>query len=147
MPEKREYKDKPQPSSDITDDMKLVLEEFKVVSEEARNIMTRYVQMLALYVAVVGFLAPEMVNKKSIETNLLWLSGISLLNGGAYVAARRFRNMAYHYLDRLDILAKHLKFQKPHPMIWGYKVGVRLFFGVQIIVTAYLGYRILVLLQ
>ena len=60
------------------------------------------------------------------------IAAMTLGNLLAIYAARHFRKMAYHALDRQTNLAKQLGFLPPYPMLWGYHVGLCSFAVVEI---------------
>jgi small-conductance mechanosensitive channel len=102
------------------------LDEYKEVINERRFVMTRYMQALALYLALSGFAAKELINTPSLL--LLWLMGaaFTLLNGLAIYAAGRFRSMADRAMSRESELALRLNMQEMHDLSWGHRAGVLL---------------------
>ena len=133
----------PESSKEIRQDPELALEEYKILTTEAQFVMTRYMQMLALYLFAIGALVSELVQAPDLTITVLWIVGLTILNFGAFYGARRFRSMAYHSLNRLALLAEHFRMQKPHPMIWGNRAGVGVFLSVQFAGFTYLAWFLL----
>lgn len=100
--------------------------------------MTRYMQAIAIYLALVGFALKETLSTSNLLIAILYASLISVLNGAAFYAAYHFRRMAYHALDRQEVLAESLGFSAPYPMIWGYYGGVFLVSVAQLAIIAIL---------
>jgi len=120
----------------------LSLDEWKACLEEGRFAMTRYMQMLAIYVAFTGLLFRELFAASELPLIIMWFSVAAVLNGLVYYAAVWFRSMAYHNLDRAELLANHLGLQAPHPMLWGYWLGLFILSFCQIAVTGFLFWSI-----
>ncbi|MBI3265379.1 MAG: hypothetical protein HYZ58_19795 [Acidobacteria bacterium] len=113
-----------------------VLEEYKLLDQQARFVMTSYMQALALYLALVGIGLREVLQAKGNFRIIVLTSALTCGNVLAVYAARHFRCMAYHALNRQSALAKQLNFQAPYPMLWGYHVGISSFFVVQLGIIA-----------
>jgi hypothetical protein len=99
-------------------------EEYKVVEEKIKFIITRYMQGLALYLALGGFALKEIV---AIPTSgiAVGLAGlVTCLNILTYIAAGNFRKMADHAIDKQQEIALELDMQAPYPLVWGYYAGV-----------------------
>jgi hypothetical protein len=107
------------------------LEEYRLVEQQARFVMTSYMQGLALYLALVGFGLRQIFESQERTRTFLLIAALSCGNGLAIYAAHHFRKMAYHALDRQTELAKALDFLPPYPMLWGYKAGICSFCIVQ----------------
>ncbi len=114
---------KPLPRTDVPRD-NLVLEEYKVIVEESRFVMSRYMQALIIHIALMGFAAKEIAAAPTGAIALTLALAVFVLNFGAYYGAVCFRSMAYHALNRQAVLADNLGIQRPHPMIWGYYLGL-----------------------
>ncbi len=115
---------KPVARDDYPLDNKQILEEYKLLIEERRFVMTRYMQGIAIYLALMGFAIKEIVSIPSFTIATLLGIFVSCLNILTYYGAVCFRSMAYHALNREAILADRLKMQRPHPLIWGYYGGI-----------------------
>ncbi len=114
---------KPVPRKDLPVEG-LVLEEYKMVAEESRFVMTRYMQAVVIHIALMGFVAKEIIAEKTTAIALTIALSVFILNFGGYYCAGRFRSMAFHALNRETVLADHLGFQQPHAMVWGYYIGL-----------------------
>lgn len=128
---------KPQASTTLSLDTNLLLEEFKLVCEESRFTMTRYMQMLAIYVFLIGLIVRELAHGQGhLRVSILTVIAIvvSLI---ACFGAKMFRSMAYHYLDRAALIADELKVQRPHPMVWGYWAGMTAFWTVIVLASVF----------
>lgn len=101
-----------------------LLEEFKHVAAEVQFVMTKYMQTMALYLALTGFATKELVDSVSLPLAVILFLTLTALNCTGVYVTRQFRSMAYHSLCRQATLADALKFQKPHHMAWGYYPGI-----------------------
>lgn len=110
----------------------LLLEEYKVLVDQSRFVMTRYMQAIAIYMALIGFSLKEVVAVNKPHIMFVLLTIIFCLNFVAYYAAIHFRRMAYHALDKQTEVANKLSFQPPYPMAWGFYAGIVLVTLVQI---------------
>lgn len=124
--------DKPVARSEAPDEDK-ILEEYKILVEESRFVMTKYMQALGLYLALMGFGVKEILSASSAEYTIIITFLMSCLNVLTYYGANKFRSMAYHSLVRQTILADYLKMQHPHAMVWGYYAGIACFTIFQIL--------------
>ncbi len=115
--------DKPIAKSDLPARVN-ILEEYKLLTEESRFVMTRYIQALGLYLALIGFGVKEVLSTPANEISLIIAVFITCFNGLGYYGARKFKGMAYHALNRQALLADHLDMQRPYPMTWGYRSGI-----------------------
>ncbi len=102
----------------------LILEEYKILSEQSRFIMTRYMQALIVHLAFMGYVLVQLSNSPSKKMSIIITTVVLLVNIVSFYAASWFKSMAYHSLNRQAILADTLGFQRPHPMIWGYYGGI-----------------------
>lgn len=118
-----ELKSKPVSSTELPCNENTI-EEYKALSEECRFVMAKYMQGLVVYLALMAFGIKELISAKSIEQVIYIPFILTIYNALAFYAAKKFRSMAYHALNRKAILADILKFQRPHPMIWGYYIGI-----------------------
>lgn len=121
--------------------LQIDLEEYRQLVEERRFVMQRYIQSLFIYLAVMGysikellFIAPDPI---FITLTALLICAIAF----AYYAARQFRSMAYHAIDREKLLAMKLQVQPPHEMLWGYYGGIFLLLSGLIAVLALIVHR------
>ena len=112
-------------------------EEHRLLTAEAQFVMTRYMQMLALYGTAIVLLLRELVLASKVEVVLLWAIIGTCLNVLAVYGAVWFRRIAYHVLDRLGLLADHLGLQRPYPMMWGYRAGVTAFSILEALLIGY----------
>ena len=101
--------------------------------------MSKYIHGLGFYLVFAGFTLKTLLESPEYFITLVVLIGFSFVNVGFFYAAGKFRSMAYHVLNRESLLAAHLSFQKPHPMLWGYYSGILAFLVAQI------GFTVLVL--
>jgi hypothetical protein len=108
------------------------VEEYKLQVEETRFLMTRYMQAGAIYLALIGFAAKLTMDTSSLQIALLVAVIAFFLNLGTFYVAGHFRSMVYHALNRVALLADHLGTQQPHPMMWGYYIGLITFAVIQV---------------
>ena len=116
----------------IVQDTQLLLEEYKVLVDQNRFVMTRYMQAAAIYIALIGFSLKEVITVDQLTIMLILSTLISLLNFVGYYIAIHFRGMAYHTLNKQTEVANKLNFQPPYPLIWGYYSGIILVTVVQL---------------
>lgn len=109
-----------------------LLEEYKLLEQQARFVMTSYMQGLGLYLALVGFGIREVLESKDGLRTVALIGALTCGNILAVYGAGHFRRMAYHALNRQSELADRLGFQGPYPMLWGYKAGIASFILVQL---------------
>ncbi|TXT19440.1 MAG: hypothetical protein FD138_4337 [Planctomycetota bacterium] len=104
-----------------------ILDEYKILVDERRFVMTQYVQSLALYIALVGLALRESLATNQIDLSIAVTIFVTCMNFAYWYGARQFRSMAHHALNREALLADVLGFQHPHPMLWGYYCGISAF--------------------
>lgn len=133
----------PELDTKVNCDDHMAREEYKLIVAERRFIMTRYMQGLVFYPVIMGYAFRELLYAESLVTSFLFALFMVSVNWIAQVAAKHFRSMAYHALNREKILAEHFNVQKPHPMIWGYRLGVTLFRIAYILILAVIVVKVL----
>jgi predicted PurR-regulated permease PerM len=99
-------------------------EEYKYISEQSKFVMTRYMQAGALYLALSGFVIKEIVSTPNVVLAYLVAFFFFSINILFYLAARKFRDMAYHWLNKQKDIADDFGFHRPYSMMWGYNIGV-----------------------
>ncbi len=125
-------------AGDKMPELSTAIEEYKLLTEEFRFLMTRCMQAGALCLAISGFAAKLISDTKSAETALLLAVLTFVLNSGIFYVAHHFRSMIYHVLNRLVFLSEQLGTQQPHPVMWGYYTWVVVFGLIQIALAALL---------
>jgi hypothetical protein len=130
---KKEFFRDPETSTEIPKEPKYALEEYKILVEEARFTMTRYMQMFALYIILISLFTGELIKASELSVMILITSSVTILNIAVFYGAIWFRSMAYHNLNRLVLLSEYFHMQKPHPMDWGYRGGVTAIVAVQVV--------------
>lgn len=101
-----------------------MLEEYKLLVKERRFVMTRFIQAVALYMALCGFAVREVIVARSVLILVLVTLAFTFLTPVALYAARKFRNMYSHGAQRESLLAAKLCFGPPYPLLWGYRAAV-----------------------
>lgn len=104
----------------IPQDPNVALEEFKSVVAERRFVMTSYMQAIAFYIALVGFVGGQYFAVRTKPEHLFLLAFMLVVNTLAWLGARKFRALADHAIDREAALARDLRVQPPYPLVWGY---------------------------
>lgn len=102
----------------------LAIEEYKLLFDERRFIMTRYMQGIVVYIAVVAFIARDFFSLTDESIKYLFLVGMTVVNCIAFYSSHKFLKMVHHALNREAILADHLGLQKSLPLTWGYRGGI-----------------------
>jgi hypothetical protein len=123
--------------------IRLQLEEYRQLTLERRFVMTRYMQAIALYLALSYFGLRELTTTPSLPIVAVMTTLFTFLNGLGLYAASHFRNMAIHATVREALLAKKMNFQQPHDLLWGYRSGVLLVGATQVVVFTITGIRFL----
>ena len=124
--------------------IRLQLEEYRQVILERRFVMTRYMQAIALYLALSYFGLNQLTAATTPLPMVAVLAALfTFLNGVGFYAARRFRNMAIHATSREAPLAKKMSFQEPYDLLWGYRGGLLLVGATQIVVFTMAAIRFL----
>lgn len=123
-------KSKPEPERSVD----LVLEEYKLLVEERRFIMTRYMQAFAVYLTVVGLSIKGIIGTVKQDEQLYLLALVTSFNFIGALAATYFAKMAKHCMMREIDNARLLGFQEPSNHAWGYWVILLIFFTIEIIV-------------
>lgn len=123
-------------ADEISSNPEGVIEELKIVVEERRFVITRYMQAMAFYIALVAFGGGQYFQAPGKPEKLFILLLMFTINTLAWLGAKQFRAMAYHALDRETLLAPEVHFQGPYPLIWGYKYALAMGAIVQLGVLA-----------
>lgn len=129
---------KPKGALKQTSNKELLLAEHKHLAAEAQFVMTRYMQAIALYLALTGFAMKEFLATGSYVVVFVLFCALSALNCVGVYSVGQFRTMAYYSLERQALVAEALEFQRPHHMIWGYFAGLSLIIFAQSCVTTLL---------
>ncbi len=129
------FPDEPQRKTDLPPHENLI-EEYKTIIEDRRFVMSRYMQALSFYLALVAFTLKEMVETKSTSTGLLIAAFVTATNVVGWYASVKFKSMALHSLERESILADKLGMQWPHSIKWGYYVGMLFVLFTQLAILA-----------
>lgn len=127
----------------LSDNEQIVLEEYKLIVAERRFVMERYIQGLVIYSVVMGYSFKELLIAPTAEASVLLSLFVFALNTAYWYSANKFRSMAYHALNRERTIAVSLNVQLPHPMIWGYYVGIWAFVTAYLLVAVILYLKIL----
>jgi len=130
-----DYTHKPQIKESVQTNEQTI-EEYKTIIEERRFVMSRYMQAIALYLALVAFSFKELLSANSGLMTILLLVFVTMANVLAFYGAGKFRSMAAFILKREALLADHFGMQRPHSIMWGYTLGVFVFLLTQLTIVA-----------
>ncbi len=125
----------PSTMPEAPEDNHVLLEEYKIVVEDRRFAITRFMQGVAFYLAIIGLVAREYFQLGTDKARLFFLLFAFTVNCVAWLAAGRFKSMAEHALYRESLLAEKLRVQAGHPLTWGYTLSMILGSFVQMAVT------------
>lgn len=117
-------------------------EEYKLVEEKIKFIITRYMQGLALYLALGGFALKEIVAIPTCAIAVGLAVVVTFFNILTYIAAGHFLKMADHAIDKQKEIALELDLQAPYPLVWGYRAGVACIMLTQLAIIALALFRL-----
>lgn len=120
-----------------------LFEEYKILMEERHQLMSRYSQALALYLAFMGFAYKGYLALTSNAGHISLFLFLTVINFLAYYGARNFRFMAMQAEKRSHIIAKVLKAYEPYSLEWGYYFGISIFLLNEVALLCMLGYYLL----
>ena len=107
----------------MDEENKLKLEELKIVFDQKKFFVSRYLQAAAFYFAISGLALNMLINITDKLLTLLITSFCLILNLLVLKMAGKFRDVVYHYLNREKILCEDLSYAEPAELIWGYTIG------------------------
>ena len=117
------------------------LEEYKQVLCERRFVMTRFMQAVALYLALSAFAAKEMVEMDVHVASMLEVC-FTVLNVLALYVAKHFRRMADQALQRERHFVERFGVRQMYELFWGYKAAVLFVGTAQVATLSFLVWRV-----
>ena len=114
-----------------------MLEELKLVAEDRRYYVSRYLQAATFYFAIAGLGFNTLLNVSDKTVLFVLTILVEVINILVFFAAGKFRDIVYHSLNRETELAKKLNHQPPHQLMWGY------YLGIMIVLTIGIGFAVL----
>ncbi len=112
----------------------LVLEEYKILVDERRFIMTRYMQAFAVYLTIIGLSLKGILEATEQDERYFLFALVTMFNIVGFFAARYFAKMAMYCMERESYNAKILGYLGPGNHAWGYWIMLSIFIVIEAIV-------------
>lgn len=100
-------------SLDNLENIKYPIEEYKSLLEERRFLITRFMHVCALYIAIIAYTLKEILTKENFEVNKLVYVFLCVVNFIAIYGALGFRSMIIFTQNREAIIATDIIFKDP----------------------------------
>jgi len=121
---------------------KWTLEEYKILVEERRFMMTRYMQAFALYLAIISLTLREfLLATTPLHFVSLWVF-LTFIHTLAIWGSLQFRKFTNSAIEREATLAQKLNFLRAGSLEWGYGFSFCFFVLAEVLVTVLLVVRL-----
>ncbi|MCK9211048.1 MAG: hypothetical protein M0P61_09460 [Ignavibacteriaceae bacterium] len=106
--------------SSPNDDYKNTIELYKIILEERRSIMAKYIQALAIYLGLTGFVLEKLFFRDGTNSKYPVIAFMTVTNFLAFFAIGYFKKMAKNIFHAEIKVAEKLKMEVTPNLYWGY---------------------------